>query len=230
MLSDKTLFLAAGIGGAVVFISELCFLIINVWQGTAVPIHAWLILGTTLIAWSSLMVTIWMNRRQARAQQTLQFLSTIRLDKEYLGFATAFRDILPQPGLVMPAEALELLTGKTTDGKPRDKKLNSSEEKFRKAASFLLNFYEVIAAGAYRGDYDHDLLRRTARGNIVRLVITCSEWIAIKRKRPGRQRVHEHLVWFYQTFATMDDLPEDLRKTFNSPKELDLGPPPDLKR
>ncbi|MBY8977636.1 DUF4760 domain-containing protein [Rhodobacteraceae bacterium NNCM2] len=183
-----------------------------------------LIIGSAFIAWISLLANVWLNRRQARAQQTLQLLSTVRLDREYLGFAKAFREILPGPGEVMPDAVLDLILKRQPDGTVRSTPFNESEKNFRQAASFLLNFYEMVAVATYRQDLDPHLLQRTIRGNVIRLVITCSPWIAHTRSKPGKDKSWEHLVWFYHRFALTSDLPAGV----NTPADLDLGPIPKL--
>ncbi|MEM7176586.1 MAG: DUF4760 domain-containing protein [Pseudomonadota bacterium] len=183
-----------------------------------------LIICSAFIAWVSLLANVWLNRRQARAQQTLQLLSTVRLDREYLQFAKAFREILPTPGEVMPKHVLDLILNRQADGTPRNAPFNESEKAFRQSASFLLNFYEMVAVATFRQDLDAHLLQRTIRGNVIRLVITCSPWIAHTRRPAGKDKAWEHLVWYYHNFALPSDLPEGLER----PEDLDLGPVPKL--
>lgn len=222
MPQDRTIF-AGVIALGLIVLASMGFFIFEIQTDEARRSGtSFLILGSAMIAWASLLANIWLNRRQSRSQQTLEFLRTIRLDADYLRFASDFRDIARVQGQVLPPDAVSILT------RARTASFNESEMKFRMAASFLLNFYEMVAVAAYRQDLDWDLLRRTSRGNIVRLVITCSPWIKHLRDAPGGAKSLEHLVWFYRRFAVREDLPVNLQAELHEARQLDLGPDPKL--
>lgn len=152
----------------------------------------------------------------------------MRLDQQYLQFAREFREIITSPGTVMTDAQFALFKKPGNTGTSPARALNSSEKAFVRATSFLLNFYEVVAVATFRHDLDRDLLKRTSRGNIVRLVITCSPLILEMRSREPDAKTWEHLVWYYQTFARNDDLPPALLAELGSAAVLPLGPKPSL--
>lgn len=155
----------------------------------------WVLLGGVSVAWLSIVANIWLQRRQSRAQLTLDWLRTTKLDREYLQYAARFRSVIPVgAGPLDEAAANRLLTPQT-----------SADRDLREAASFLLNFYELAAAALYREDLESDLMARTIRGTLVRLVIQCSPYIAARRR--NNPRAFEHLIWLATEFVRDGDLP-----------------------
>ncbi len=154
----------------------------------------WLLLGGVTIAWLSIVANIWLQRRQSRAHLTLDWLRTTKLDREYLQYAAQFRAVIAvESGPVDAATAARMLKPAT----PADRSL-------REAASFLLNFYELAAAALYREDLEIDLMERTIRGTLVRLVVQCAPFIAARRRT--NPRAFEHLIWLAAQFVRDNDL------------------------
>lgn len=162
----------------------------------------WVLLGGVIIAWLSIVANIWLQRRQSRAHLTLDWLRTTKLDREYLQYAAQFRAVIAvESGPVDAATAARMLKPAT----PADRSL-------RESASFLLNFYELAAAALYREDLEIDLMERTIRGTLVRLVIQCAPFIAARRRTNDRTndrtnaRAFEHLIWLAAQFVNPNDL------------------------
>ncbi|MEM9011553.1 MAG: DUF4760 domain-containing protein [Pseudomonadota bacterium] len=186
---------------------------------SSAPQTGWLVIGATFIAWISLLANIWLARRQSRTQHTIQLLLTTRLDREYLQFLKDYRSIAPSRRAPFTDAQMEILNAGGAQG---------TELAFQRATSFVLNFYEMLAAAAYREDLDIALLRKTIRGNVVHLVIQCSPYIRARREELGREKSWEHLVWLYRRFAEPSDIPDELKPDVQRPQDLRLGPEPTL--
>ena len=65
---------------------------------------------------------------------------------------------------------------------------------------FLLNHYEVLAAGIRNGDISEKLLEDTERGTILRLFETAeaANYIATVRDERKRKVIFEHVEWLYE--------------------------------
>lgn len=209
--SDDSVFLCLVAFGAIIFLASTVYLSSLEYP----PPVGWMILGGGALTWGSLLANVWLQRRHARAQHTIQLLQTVKLDHEYLSYAAQFRKILPTPRQIMDEAQLDKLKNPRT---PED-------TEFRNSVMFLLNFYEFVSAPAFRKDIDQDLLCRTIRGNIVRLVIQCSPWIKHIRKENNRTKSWEYLVWLFYEFCSEADFHDTTNAPNNFSRSLiEIGP------
>lgn len=224
-IDDRTVRLALAIAGALFLVVSSIVLWRETYGAVTDPALGlkgdpqraapWVLLGGVSVAWLSIVANIWLQRRQSRAQLTLDWLRTTKLDREYLQYAARFRSVIPVgAGPLDAAATRRMLTPET-----------SADRDLREAASFLLNFYELAAAALYREDLDLDLMERTIRGTLVRLVIQCSPYIAARRR--SNPRAFEHLIWLATEFVRPPDLPQGAPISLGPPTPtVRIDPPP----
>lgn len=143
-----------------------------------VIIPAVILVAAILATWGWLHI----GRRQRMVMRTQHTFNALL----QASFAKSFRDALTEVGPYIRA-------GKFPDS------ADDEYEELRPQIQFLLNYYEILAAGIRNGEMSERLLKDTDRGTILSLfeVAESSGYIASIRDQRKRKRIFEHLEWLY---------------------------------
>ena len=131
------------------------------------------VLAAAALATCGWLYTARRARHLARKQHTLNLASQQLFNKEFRdAWATvsdALRDArIPDIGVATPEGA---------------------------ALQWVLNYFELVAAGVRSGDFDEQLVRDTSRGALLSIWAACEPKIMALRSTRARAAIYEHLEW-----------------------------------
>ncbi len=177
-------------GFAIVFVCAIG------WQAFYLPIKSpyrltakhWVIVIPATTAFFGWLVTSWVTLRNSIKQHTITTLLQSRLSATYMGYAD-------KVGSHYGAY------DKRKKANPELKE-NPTDGIDEMALRYILNYFEFLAIGIKRGEFDENMLRDSLRGILKKNVNMSRLWIAAVRK--DNPNLYCHVVWLHQRWHPED--------------------------
>lgn len=147
----------------------------------------WIAFGSACVALFTWLGTSWVALRNSIKQHTITTLLQMRLSATYMGYADKVSahfsdyDVRLKKNLRLPEEE-----------KPTDKVDIP-------ALRYILNYFEFLAIGVSRGDFDEDMLKSSLR-SILRKNVQMSRGY-IRESQAQNPHLYEHLAWLHDRWC-----------------------------
>lgn len=147
----------------------------------------WIAFGSACIALFTWLGTSWVALRNSIKQHTITTLLQMRLSATYMGYADK-----------VSAHFLDY-----DSRRKKDLRLGETEQPTDKvdiaALRYILNYFEFLAIGVSRGDFDEDMLKSSLR-SILRKNVQMSRGY-IKESQSQNPHLYEHLAWLHDRWC-----------------------------
>lgn len=177
-----------------VFVVAVCATVtFYVWQFRLESGHEWKLKPEHQIAASGVVVAVigvliagWLSIHNSIRQHTIATLLDSRLSETYMRYA----DILSR-------HYSDYEKRRAVNPALRE---NPTDKVDVLALRYILNYFEFIAIGVKRGDFDEETLRDSLRSILRKNVTMSMAWIRLEQS--GNARLYTNLLWLYHRWAT----------------------------
>lgn len=190
------------------------------------------IITLTVIVSSYVLICGWwvqgiMSKLATKRQHTVNTLLQSRLSSTYQNQLGECQSLLPSGEYFLSRKVVEVFSERENQSHISDYKVSDDFKKKIRSACYILNYFEFLAQGIKKEDFDEELLKLCLSGHVRNLERKLYHLITVENEKD--REVFEGFVWLAKRWLKDDSLLFQNSSRFNLIQETTLGKkfPPD---